>query len=581
MTGAICRRARPAARPRGRVPGRRADDDHVRAEGGDRSGVRGAGRSPARSRSALPRTRRARHPGRATERRPRRRWPQDDARRQQGTEVPVASTNVRRKTPASLTSPVRAEVCPALRRGSAGVGMVRSVCGGASSCATLVRSATSSHARSSKWTDTYWRGGGSDGMAVQRFRPRLLRPRARWRSGADPAYDRLVRLWLPIPPSGGHHARGGPCGRSWRRRPVSPRWKGATKSAPTSITAGSARSSSRPSGLRHVRKVRRVGDPPDGGIGSQRRSQAVVRGIRASAAAHAAERPGTEPLHRHSIRSRRRASTCPSTYSIKRAMTLAPNKRCARRRAAAYAPEETPADPRPQSRTNLRLHRARQRSRVGGGGPGRDRRVGPLLGAVRRLVATDHEVAALLLGLGERRGGESEPWTGSSRWSPAPAPAGPQVAAPAGRDHRRGDERVPDLADERLVVTLRRIAPVIAVDLARPGGAVRPCSAPATDIRQAPLDRGCGAVPPGCVGYPPARAPTHDTIASLAGGPRTADRASVDDDRALPQGVHSAGVAGSGPGQQGGGAATDRSPASTRSAGWPPSTAAPAARTRP
>jgi tetratricopeptide (TPR) repeat protein len=44
-------------------------------------------------------------------------------------------------------------------------------------------------------------------MAVQRFRPRLLRPRARWRSGADPAYDRLVRLWLPIPPSGGSPTR--------------------------------------------------------------------------------------------------------------------------------------------------------------------------------------------------------------------------------------------------------------------------------------------------------------------------------------------------------------------------------------
>ena len=44
-------------------------------------------------------------------------------------------------------------------------------------------------------------------MAVQRFRPRLLRSRARWRSGADPAYDRLVRLWLPIPPSGGSPTR--------------------------------------------------------------------------------------------------------------------------------------------------------------------------------------------------------------------------------------------------------------------------------------------------------------------------------------------------------------------------------------
>lgn len=44
-------------------------------------------------------------------------------------------------------------------------------------------------------------------MAVQRFRPRLPWPRARWRSGAGPADDRLVRLWLPIPPSGGSPTR--------------------------------------------------------------------------------------------------------------------------------------------------------------------------------------------------------------------------------------------------------------------------------------------------------------------------------------------------------------------------------------
>ena len=44
-------------------------------------------------------------------------------------------------------------------------------------------------------------------MAVRRFRPRLHWPHRRRRSGVDPAYDRLVRLWLPIAQPGGLPAR--------------------------------------------------------------------------------------------------------------------------------------------------------------------------------------------------------------------------------------------------------------------------------------------------------------------------------------------------------------------------------------
>jgi tetratricopeptide (TPR) repeat protein len=44
-------------------------------------------------------------------------------------------------------------------------------------------------------------------MAVRRFRPRLRWPHAGRRSGVDPAYERLVRLWLPIAQPGGLPAR--------------------------------------------------------------------------------------------------------------------------------------------------------------------------------------------------------------------------------------------------------------------------------------------------------------------------------------------------------------------------------------
>ena len=44
-------------------------------------------------------------------------------------------------------------------------------------------------------------------MAVRRFRPRLRWPHPRRRSAVDPAYDRLVRLWLPIAQPGGLPSR--------------------------------------------------------------------------------------------------------------------------------------------------------------------------------------------------------------------------------------------------------------------------------------------------------------------------------------------------------------------------------------
>ena len=57
---------------------------------------------------------------------------------------------------------------------------------------------------------------------------------------------------------------------------------------------------------------------------------------------------------------------------------------------------------------------------------------------------------------------------------------------------------MPDLADARLVVALRQIAPVIAVDLARPAAAVRDMRAllgTSADIRQAPPPPGAELPP--------------------------------------------------------------------------------------
>jgi ABC-type Fe3+-hydroxamate transport system substrate-binding protein len=118
----------------------------------------------------------------------------------------------------------------------------------------------------------------------------------------------------------------------------------------------------------------------------------------------------------------------------------------------------------------------------------------PLLRAVRRLVATDEEVAALLLGLGAAVVGCAGAVDGIE---PVGRPRAPDPAAVAAL---RPDaiiagatDRVPDLADERLVVALRRIAPVIAVDLDRPAAAVRDMRAllgTSDDIRKAPSSPG-------------------------------------------------------------------------------------------
>jgi len=98
----------------------------------------------------------------------------------------------------------------------------------------------------------------------------------------------------------------------------------------------------------------------------------------------------------------------------------------------------------------------------------------PLLRAVRRLVATDLEVAALLLGLGAVVVGCAGHVDGIEPVGPARAPDPVAVAALRPDAIVVGTaDGVPDLADERLVVALRRIAPVIAVDLARPAAAVR------------------------------------------------------------------------------------------------------------
>jgi ABC-type Fe3+-hydroxamate transport system substrate-binding protein len=118
----------------------------------------------------------------------------------------------------------------------------------------------------------------------------------------------------------------------------------------------------------------------------------------------------------------------------------------------------------------------------------------PLLRTVRRLVATHEEVTALLLELGALVVGCAGAVDGIEQVGPPRAPDPAAVAA------LRPDaiivgatERVPDLVDERLVVALRRIAPVIAVDLARPAAAVRDMRAllgTGDDLRKAPSSPG-------------------------------------------------------------------------------------------
>lgn len=89
--------------------------------------------------------------------------------------------------------------------------------------------------------------------------------------------------------------------------------------------------------------------------------------------------------------------------------------------------------------------------------------------AIRRLVATADDVGALLLALGAPMVGCAGRLDGVE---PVGASRGPDPAAVVAL---RPDlivvgavERVPDLADPALVDALRRIAPVVAVDMGRP-----------------------------------------------------------------------------------------------------------------
>ena len=123
----------------------------------------------------------------------------------------------------------------------------------------------------------------------------------------------------------------------------------------------------------------------------------------------------------------------------------------------------------------------------------------PLLRVVRRLVVTHVEVTALLLELGAVVVGCAGAVDGIEQVGPHRAPDPAAIAA------LRPDaiivgatDRVPDLVDARLVVALWRIAPVIAVDLARPAAAAQDMRAllgTGADIRQAPPPAGAELPP--------------------------------------------------------------------------------------
>jgi hypothetical protein len=114
----------------------------------------------------------------------------------------------------------------------------------------------------------------------------------------------------------------------------------------------------------------------------------------------------------------------------------------------------------------------------------------PVPAAVRRLVATDDEVAALLLGLGAGIVGCAGTLDGIERVGPPRAPDLAAVAALRPDVIIAGAvDRVHDLVDARLVRALWQIAPVIAVELARPAAAaadMRALLGGTRDMRQAP-----------------------------------------------------------------------------------------------
>jgi ABC-type Fe3+-hydroxamate transport system substrate-binding protein len=116
---------------------------------------------------------------------------------------------------------------------------------------------------------------------------------------------------------------------------------------------------------------------------------------------------------------------------------------------------------------------------VGGAGGGRRAFVDAtgtsvaLPAAIRRVVATDDGVGALLLGLGAPVVGCAGTLDGVE---PVGAARGPDPKAVAAL---RPDvivagavDRVHDLRDGRLVEVLRRVAPVVAVDVERPAAAM-------------------------------------------------------------------------------------------------------------
>ena len=241
-----------------------------------------------------------------------------------------------------------------------------------------------------------------------------------------------------------------------------------------------------------------------------------------------------------------------------------------------------------QSGTNLRASPASSArpGACGGRSWTRPARRVPLLRAVRRLVATDDAVAALLLGLGAAVVGCAGAVDGIEPVGPArrPGPGGGR-RPPPGRDHRRGDG--PGARPRR-----RAAGRGPPADRAGHRGGPRPSgggraghAGPARHQRRHPA----GAAAPGCaaaaLAAPGARAdgpiPRRPTRADGPQQLRTGRAGRRPGASAAVAGTGRAGAAGSSPARRAraGPRPTGHPPA--REARWPPSTAAPAARTRP
>jgi ABC-type Fe3+-hydroxamate transport system substrate-binding protein len=138
----------------------------------------------------------------------------------------------------------------------------------------------------------------------------------------------------------------------------------------------------------------------------------------------------------------------------------------------------------------------------------------PLLRTVRRVVAADGAVASLLIELGATVVGCAGTVEGIASVGTPRTPDSAAVAA------LRPDaivvgavDGVPDIADARLLAALRRIAPVIAVDLAHPEAATRDLRAllgSGADLRQAPPPPGA-ELPPWLRRVPAPTGPTRAT----------------------------------------------------------------------